>query len=155
METATIAIAAFSLLFSVTTFFLSTRQQKRLAEAHDKLEKAMFDIERDTKYEARLAEWPAAFKFHGIDLEAAKREDLTPEQITYLIVSIGAMVSYCSARNCDLRQHLETSDYRRRMFAQPYTRRAWKYARLCIDRESAKVIDAYLREKHAAEYDPL
>ncbi len=141
MEFVSIVVSAFALLFSFFAFKIARRQ-----------EIAKFDLERDYTFEGRLADWPKAFTLHGIDVEAAKAEGVLPEQIAYLILSINGLLAYCEANNVDLRKHLNGSDYRQRMFAQPDTRRAWRYARLCIPDGVASQIDEYLTEKYSNKH---
>jgi hypothetical protein len=130
--------------FSVFSFFKVRR-----------LNAAQFDIERDTMFEGRLADWPTAFVLHGINIEAARAEGVSPEQIAYMILNINGLTSYCGANRLDIYKHLKNSDYRQRMFAQPGTRKVWRYARLCIPAKTASKIDKYIAETHGDEYQPL
>jgi hypothetical protein len=45
-------------------------------------------MERFFLFEGKLAEWPEAFHFYDIDLEAARREGVTEKQIAYLVLAI-------------------------------------------------------------------
>jgi hypothetical protein len=155
MEVGSSVVAALAFLFSVVSFVMSYRQKKELQAARKKLDSALFDLERDMSFEGRLADWPEAFKLHGVDVEAAKREGLTPGQIAYMILSVNGLISYCTANGLDIYTQLKNSEYRKRMFAQRDTRLAWRYARLCIPKETAMKIDKYVKETHGDEYSSL
>ena len=142
MEAASLIISACALLFSVLAFMTSRRQQI-----------AQFDVERDLSFEGRLAEWPKALALHGIDAEAAKLQGVASEQIAYMILSINGLAAYCTANDLGIYDRVMESEYRQRMFAQPDTRRVWRYARLCIPTDTARQIDRYMMEKHGEQYD--
>ena len=144
MEFASLVVSACALFFSVFAFITARR-----------LQTAQFDIERDSMFEGRLADWPTAFVLHGVDIEEAKTDGISPEQIAYLILSVSGLTSYCTANRLDIYTHLKNSDYRQRMFAQSDTRRAWRYARLCIPANTASKIDRYMAEAHGDESQPV
>jgi len=144
MEFASFIMSACALLFSIITFIIAQR-----------LQTAQFDLERDAMFEGRLADWPKAFVLHGVNIEAANTEGVSPEQIAYMILSINGLASYCTTNRLDIYKHLIKSDYRQRMFAQQDTRRVWKYVRLCIPAATADPIDRYLGDTYGNEYEPL
>jgi hypothetical protein len=115
---ASIVISASALAFSIISFTISMIER----HSRNRIQLALFDIERDTSYEAKLAEWPSALKFHGIDLKAAQKDRIAPEDITYLVLSVGAWIAYCTAIGGRIYSQLKESDYRQRMFAQVCTR---------------------------------
>ena len=45
-------------------------------------------LSRYSELEKNLVMWSDAFKLYDVDLEQAKKEDVTPEMIVYLILSI-------------------------------------------------------------------
>jgi hypothetical protein len=117
-------------------------------------ESAIANVQRDSTFEARMADWPDVFRFHGVDLEAAKKEGITAHDIAYLILSLDGLCAYCEARGINIYERLMESDYRQRMFNQQATRNAWKYARLCQPAEYTDPIDRYIKEKYHQEYEP-
>lgn len=152
---ATDVIAVTALLFSVISFMISLLHQQKIASVNNRLQIAMFDMARDTQFEGRLADWPDAFKFYGIDLEAARKESVKPEQIAYLILSVNAMTYASDAANRSVYKHLTTNDYREWMFSQAETRRVWKFARRCIPKPSRQQIDRYIEERYSDQYEPF
>ena len=144
MELASFVISGLAFLFSIIAFMLARRQQT-----------AQFDVQRDTIFEGHLADWPDAFRLHGVDIEAAKKDGISPEQIAYMILSINGLISYCMANDLDVYSQLTKSDYRQRMFAQSDTRATWRYARLCIPKKTVCQIDRYVTETHGDEYPAL
>ena len=144
MEIAALIVSVCALLFSVVAFIIARRQQT-----------AQFDVERDSSFEGRLGDWPEAFKLHGIDIEAARVDGVSPEQVAYMILSVNGLTAYCKANGLNVYAQLKKSDYRQRMFAQPDTRRVWRYARICIPKDIAGEIDKYIGETHGDEYQPL
>jgi hypothetical protein len=148
-------IAITALVFSITSFYISFVQSRRMESTRRRLEIAMFDIQRDAIFEAKLAEWPNVLRFHGINIEAAERDGITAQDITYLILSIDGLAAYCSALGIKIYDHLENSDYRQRMFAQSDTRKAWKYARLCIPAIQRADIDRFVKKKYGEDYDSV
>jgi hypothetical protein len=155
MEAASITISGIALAFSVISFVLSFRHHKKIEETQKRLDYAMFDVDRDSSFEGRLGDWPTAFKLHGVDMKIAEQDGLTPEQIAYLVLSINGLESYCNASNVDISEQLKISDYRQRMLAQPGTRLAWRYARLCIPKKIGEKIDEFLHEKYGDNYPEL
>ncbi len=141
MQVLSLIISACAFVFSIVAFVLARRQQT-----------ASLDLQRDLSFEGRLADWPDAFIIHGINLEAAKSEGITANQITYLILSINALAVYCRANDIGIYEQIILSDYRQRMFAQPHTQHIWRYARFCIPMDIARHIDKYLHDKYGVQY---
>lgn len=148
-------IASLALFFSVVSFVISLWHQWTMAKVNSRLQEAMFDMDRDTQFEGRLAEWPEAFQFYGIDLETARKEGVSAQQIAYLILSVNAMTYACSAIGRSVYEHLTSSDYRQRMFSHAETRKAWKFARSCIPKASGEQIDRYITERFPDVYEPF
>jgi hypothetical protein len=155
MEAASLTISGIALVFSVISFVLNFSHRKKIEETQKRLDYAMFDVDRDSLFEGRLGDWPTAFKLHGVDIKCAEQDGLTPEQIAYLVLSINGLESFCNASNVDISEQLKMSDYRQRMFAQPGTRLAWRYARLCIPKQIGEKIDEFLHEKCGENYPEL
>jgi hypothetical protein len=149
---ASIIIAGLALAFSIVSFCVSFMEGRKVERIRERLEAAVFDMGRNTTFEARLAEWPEALRFHGIDIEAAKKDGLTAKDIAYIILSTEGLVGYCDALGISIYDQLLKSDYRQMMFAQLDTRKAWKYARLCIPAIQRGQIDRFLKEKYGEEY---
>ncbi len=147
MDSSTI-ISASALILSVVSFVV-TLYGRRL---QTRMQEASFDVQRDTSFEARLADWPGALKFHGIDLKAAAKEKISAEDIAYLVLSVGAFCSYCTAHGKSEYDFLKESDYRQRMFAQIVTRRTWKYARLCFPKKIREGIERFIAELYGETY---
>jgi hypothetical protein len=114
---------------------------------------AIFHMERNVEFEGKLAEWPEAFKFYGIDLHNAEKDGISKEQITFLILSINALSSICQAKGESVYEQIKKNSYRKRMFSQKETRKAWKYARECFSDSTREDIDRYLKETYPDEYD--
>ncbi|MHC4740131.1 MAG: hypothetical protein ACYS9Y_14575 [Planctomycetota bacterium] len=155
MNIIAVVIAGLALIFSIVSFFISFGQQHKFSIATHRLQDSIFHMERNTAFEGKLADWQDAFKLHGIDLQAARTKGVTPEQITYLIMSINAMNAYCSARNITVKKHLVKNEYRRRMFSCPETRRTWEFARRCSIKSTRCVIDSYLSQNYSETYERL
>ena len=134
---------------------MSFSQSRKLENAKRQLDSAVFDMQRDSVFESRLADWPRALRLHGINIDAAKKEGIEPEDIAYLILSVNGLISFCNAKGVAPYEQLCLSDYRQRLFAQPDTRKAWGYARLCMPRVNRVDIDRFLEVKHGEKYDPL
>jgi len=52
-------------------------------------------------------------------------------------------------------ENLTTNDYRQRMFSYAETRKAWKFARVCIPKVSGSQIDRYIMERFLDTCVPL
>ncbi|MFC1592310.1 hypothetical protein ACFL43_07280, partial [Thermodesulfobacteriota bacterium] len=86
-------ISFIALVFSMASFLIALYEQRKLSAANNQIQRAIFQMERNTDFEGRLADWPKTFKFYGIDLEKAKNDNITPEEITFLVLSVNAMTS--------------------------------------------------------------
>jgi hypothetical protein len=147
-----IIVSILALIFSIVSFYISFVQNRKIENKRIRLQNALFDIQRDSVFESRLAEWPSALRFHGIDVESAKKDGLEPGDIIYLILSIGGLIAFSEAEDITVYDQLLKSDYRQRMFAQTETRTAWKYARLCIPFEQRDDIDRFLKKTYSENF---
>jgi hypothetical protein len=155
VELYSVMIALLALLFSILSFALSFRQQRKLESDRKRLAEVAMDASRDIAFEGRLSEYPRALELHGVDLDAASADGVTPEQIAYLVVSISALSYYCRGNQTSIYQHLQVSDYRQRMFEQPSTQKAWSYARHCLTRATGSQIDQFLHARYGIELPSL
>ncbi len=98
-------------------------------------------MERFFLFEGKLAEWPEAFHFYDIDLEAARREGVTEKQIAYLVLAINAlMADYRSrpgrvgflGRSRTLVEFVAASTYWSHLLRQPRTALVWRWAGNCV-----------------------
>jgi len=147
-EKITIIIAVLALVFSIVSFtlgWLSTRQRQRAA----------FSMQLVPQFEGKLADWPDAFEFYGVDLKKAKQENISAQQIAYLIMALDSHILFCEAHSMNLSDHLNNYDYARRLFSYPRTRTAWKYARRCISDKHRREIDNYLKNKYGDSHERL
>ena len=151
MEISIAIISIFALIFSIIGFIITLIQNQKLAKENIRLQEATFYMERNAGFEGKLAEWPDAFKFYGIDLEKAKEDNISKEQLTFLIMSINALCAVCKAKGKSIYDHIKDSDYRKRMFSHKETRDTWKCARKCFSEHRGKDIDKYLKEKYPGE----
>lgn len=109
-------------------------------------QEALFHIERNMTFEGRLADWPDAFRFYGVDVEKAKTDGISPEQITYLVLSINSLSSIAQFSGISMKEEIEGNAYRERMFKNEVTRMTWKYARYFFSDDTVEAVDEYLKE---------
>jgi len=141
-----------AIIISIISFIISYFQNRWLAKENMRLQGAAHYRERNFEFESKLANWPEAYRFFGIDIdEVEKNEGISKNQITYLVLSIHALHSHCRAYKESIYEHISKNDYRQRMFANKKTRKAWKYARLLFSDYIRKGIDRYLSEKYPEE----
>jgi len=155
MEFASVSIAFVALVFSMVCFVQNTRQQKKNRAIQKLLNQATFDASRDASFEAHLAESPSTLALHGVDLDMAKTDGVTHQQIGYLVLSVSGLRYYCDSAGMTISQHLQKSHYRQRMFAQPITRLAWKHARCCLTKSTRTQVDEFITKTHGDEYPTL
>ncbi len=145
METSvTISLLAF--VFSIISFAISMLEKHSVETTRNRIQAALFDIQRDNSFESKLADWPSALKFHGINLKAASKQGISPQDIAYLVLSVGALCAYCTAHGKAIYEQLRESDYRQRMFEQSATRKVWKYARYCFPSDIQENIDRFIKQ---------
>ena len=139
-----LVIAICALTLSITIFI-----QKR------KFARAVVRFERIIGFETKLGEWDDLYKFHGIDMDTANKEGISKEQITYLVLSIGALGAYCGSGQKKMKRNLRKNLYRQIMFDQKETRRAYVYVRMCLHRNDRQVFDEYLKEYYGETYPKI
>ncbi len=157
MEYLATIIGGFAVVISLLSYRFSRSVAERnaiLAEKNDRLERAVFYLERNSSFEGKLFECPEALALMGVDLEEAEREGVSPSLIAYMVMNMNAAISYCTATGRKLEDHIRDSRYRRRLFKQDISRRTWKYARL-FSVDAFEKIDIYLKEEYDVVYDKL
>lgn len=126
-----------SVLVSVISVGVSLWTWKRGQEAA----RLQAQMERFFLFEGKLAEWPEAFLFYDIDLEAARREGISEKEIAYLVLAINAlMADYRSRpghvgvlhRKCTLVEFITDSTYWSHLLSQPRTTLVWRWAANCV-----------------------
>ena len=147
-------ISAIALVFSVIAFIVTFHTNKKLSKQSTRLQLAEFHMDRNAYFEGRLADWGDAFKLFGVDLDAAKKEGISKEQITFMILSLNALASYANSRGISVYEGIKRSSYRRRMLAQKITRRVWTYARP-FSSSSYRDVDRYLAETYSENYENI
>jgi hypothetical protein len=155
MEFASVSLAFAALIFSMFCFVQNTRQQKRNRAIQKIIGQAAFDASRDSSFEGHLVESPSALALHGVDLDVAKQDGVTHQQIGYLVLSVSGLRYYCDSTGTTISEHLQKSHYRQRMFAQPITRLAWKYARCCLTKSTRTQVDEFITSTHGDDYPIL
>ena len=146
-------ISLGALAFSIAAFIISFIHNRNLARENIRIKKAAYYMERNSDVESKLAKWPEALKFYGIDLQDAKKDNISKEQITYLILSLNALYSYCQAEGISIYEEIRNNDYRKRMFSQKETRKTWEYAQNFFQDHVKSEIDKYLKEEYSDEYE--
>lgn len=139
VATAAAAISCIAIVVSVVTALRVNRRGRRV-------ERLLSQADRNTAYEARLADWPEALRFYGIDPDALKPEDPSPRQIAYLVLSVNALTAKCDLMEIEVCEYLQMkeADYYRFMFSHRETRRAWDFAKRCISSRWSEDISDYL-----------
>lgn len=146
METLELTLSITAIVFSLISFYLSFRFTRKSHEHDSRLQDAIFHMERNDFFEGKLAEWPDAFKFYGVNLDSAKKDGVSKEQIAYLVMSINALTSLSQSKGQTLAETLMNNTYRFKMFSHKETQTAWKYARKCFSDQTVEGIDIYLRD---------
>ena len=144
-------ISLGALAFSIAAFIISFIHNRNLARENIRIKKAAYYMQRNSDVESKLPKWPEALKFYGIDLQEAKKDNISKEQITYLILSLNAFYSYCQAEGISIYEEIKNNDYRQRMFSQKETRKTWKYAQKFFQDDVRSEIDKYLKENYSDE----
>ncbi len=147
-------ISVCAIICSIVTFIIVFRRDKYVMSQNIELQRAIFYMERNVHFEGRLAEWPEAFRLLGINLDEVKADGISKEEITFLILSVNSLASIASIKNISVYEEIKNNSYRKRMFTQKATHKAWKYARRFYG-ESYQGIDKYLKEEYGLEYEPL
>lgn len=146
LDTLAVVVSILALLFSAVAFSLARQQERLLAASERRLQDSVFFADRNTAFEQRLADWPDALEFHGIDKDLLEADGLTIEQVVYLVLSTNALVGTCKSLAVTVYDYIHSSSYRKLMYEQPATRCAWKYARRLFSSEYREGVDRYLHE---------
>ena len=118
-------ISIFALVFSTLAFALgiwNSVSNKRMAISN-------LYLSRYSELEKNLVVWSDAFKLYDVDLEQAKKEDVTPEMIVYLILFINSIHAECKFHGIDIKTELANSTLKRRFLSNPESIKTWKYAK--------------------------
>jgi hypothetical protein len=145
-----IVAAIFSGIAVLATFRIHRDQnalQSRQHESETRFTEGTFHMERNFAYEGLLVEIPSAMRFYGIEPADVEAEGLSTADVGYLIMTTNALSAFCKSKGVSVRSHLDRSDYRQRILAQPVTHRAWRFARLAFSRETREGVDGYLQDK--------
>ena len=67
-----------------------------------------------------MADWPSVFELYGVDLDVAKEDGVTAEQITYLVLLVTALVARCRRDGVSVSERLQESDYHQRLFSTEF-----------------------------------
>lgn len=145
-------LSLVAILVSSVSFLLSYRKNALLSSENKRYQDALFHAQRNFETEGRLAEWPEAFEFHGVDLEEAERRNISKEQIAYLVRSFTALSAICIVRGVTMYEELQQNDYRKRMLAQAKTREVWPYAKPFFFEATVSDVDRFLRENYSEAY---
>ena len=122
-------IGILALSFSFLAFALSiwnSLANKRMTEAN-------LYLSRYSGLETNLVLWSDAFKLYGVDLEQAKKEDVTVEMIVYLILFINSISAECQFHGIDIKTELANSTLKRRFLSNPESIKTWKYAKIILE----------------------
>ena len=143
-----------AIAFSVTAFIITFVSNRKLSAKNAGLQRAVFHMDRNAIFEGRLAEWPETFKLYGVDLQDAEKEGVTKELIAYLVLSFNSLTSVCDIEGESVYDQLQHNNYRRRMFDQEITRKAWKYVRR-FSSNNYRDVDRYLNEVYGDKFDEI
>lgn len=152
-------LSIIALVFSVFAFAKTLKLRRlmhtesmSLKEENLRLQKAAFYYTRNLEFESKLAEWPDALKFYGIDVQKIKQDEgISEQQITYIVLSIHSLSAYCQVLDIDIYDQMKKSDYRQKLFSHRETRKVWKYAKLVFSENVSEKIDKYLDEQYPSE----
>jgi len=101
-------------------------------------------LARYSNIESNLANWHDAFKFYKIDIELAKKQNVSPEMITYLILFVNSIHAKCKANGSSFKNELYTSEMRKRIFSSSETVSTWEYSKRAFGEEIANDIDEFI-----------
>jgi hypothetical protein len=136
-----VAFRDWVLLLSALVSFVSVAATVWTWKRSQDAARLQAQMERFFLFEGKLAEWPEAFHFYDIDLEAARREGVTEKQIAYLVLAINAlMADYRSrpgrtgllGRPRTLVEFVAASTYWSHLLRQPRTALVWRWAENCV-----------------------
>lgn len=134
-------ISVIAILISFFSLFYTFRENRRLF----KFNKAIFSLERWSKYEGMLGEIPEALKFYNIDLDELKEEGISPKEVAFLVMALNAAVTAARIANIKTSELIGNSDYWQIIMKSPQTKKVWRHAQKCFD-PSMSVIENFMTE---------
>jgi len=155
MDIFPIIVSVVAILFSVISFIIAHRSQKRTSIESKRLQEAIFWLNSNNSFETRLFDNEELFKLYGIDLNKAKEEGISSKMIAYLVLMINTGKSQAQQFNMTLDELMANSDYVHRIFSEEITRKVWKYSRVCHREEIRKAVESYLEKRHGIKYEKL
>ena len=94
--------------------------------------------------EVNLASWHEALRFYDIDVAKAKRENITPEMIAYLILYINSINAKCKANNTTIKEECLNSKTRQRIFSNQDTLTTWQFSKKAFGEDVVDGIDQFI-----------
>lgn len=141
---ATTAISIISAFIAALVYHHNADSKKReLDQSY-----ARYKIERNLLLVTKLDKWEKSFELFGIDMDAALAEGVTKEHILFLAVCLDGQSASATALNITVKKYIEDSRWRKHMYDQEITRKAWKYVRLMYEDFTLEAMDDYM-EKHS------
>lgn len=137
----------------------SSRSERRRSSLRLRWNLGLPDISLNR--ELKLIAQPARSPVPGLveqgrlDLEAAERDGVAPEQIAFLYLYVMHMLQTNPAGQVSFTDNFLEHRLLRRLLQDRQNRRAWGYARRIAGAERASMIDAYLREQYPREWRNL
>jgi len=110
--------------------------------AQKRFENGVFFAERNDAHESLLVDVPEALRFYGIRTEEMDADNVSPKEVVFLILSVNAMVAYCDAKKINVQAHVLNHSFRRRMFRQEATAKAWTHAQKAFSDHYVEAINA-------------
>ena len=104
-------------------------------------------LARYSNVEANLANWHDAFKLYGIDIHLAKKENVSPEMIAYLILFVNSIHAKCKANESSIKEELFTSELRKWIFSNAETVATWKFSKNAFGIEVTNDIDEFISKQ--------
>lgn len=140
-------ISLSAVTVSFVSFFFTYAYNRRITKENSRYQEALFHLERNLAFEGKVADWPEAFDFYGIDIEAAQKEGITLNHMAYLINALNSQASVAMAKGISVYDHIKQSGYRQNMYSHEITRKTWKYVKDMFSDRGTKIhVDKYLEE---------
>jgi hypothetical protein len=146
-------ISIFAAFIALVSLVITQLHRKRLLEMS-------FRMKLTPEFEGKLGErgFKQVFRFYGIKLKDAGKDDVTKGQIAYLVMAVNSIILWCYSANKKtmrsvkvFRKYLCKNNYFRLTFKNENTRKAWKYARHFITVIPRSSIDSYLKKFYPQE----
>jgi len=148
-------ISVGSLLVSGIAAFVAIYLNRSLATQNRRLQLATFRIERNTSHAQVLLKHPASLELIGINANAMREYNVSPEDVIFLLLSVNALTAYCEEKHVSIYTELMENDFRQRLFDNNKTRKVWKFARHLVGGSVRLQIDFYLRYFYNETYPEL